>query len=262
VSTASCNGTFYFDDIELKALGAANINTSISITTESQSNIVGFAVNISGTLTDMYGVALKDEIVVLYYAVRGVDFWSPIASDSTNNLGNYYAQWIPSGTGYFVVKAVYAGNSTYVGTSDNITLSILPYSNEYVFSVESNSTISNLNFDTQNTTLSFEVSGEGGTTGYVRVTLAKTLAPDISKLKIQVDSSNCNYTYQETDVSWMVTFTYTHSVHQVYIKLGQEAVDEFSPSAISLLLLTTGVLLALFGKRRANQRKRDLLHIS
>jgi hypothetical protein len=254
VSTDSCNGTFYFDDFELNALDTANMYTSISIKTESQSNIVGFAVNISGTLTDMYGVALKDENVVLYYSVRGVDFWSPIASDSTDNLGNYYVQWIPSATGYFVVKAVYAGNSTYVGTSNNITLSILPYGNEYVFSVESNSSISNLNFDTQNTTLSFEVSGAEGTTGYVRVTLAKNLAPDISKLRIQVDSSNCNYVFQETDASWIVSFTYTHSVHQVYINLGQETVDEFSPFAFSLLLLTVGALLALFSKRSSQKR--------
>jgi hypothetical protein len=163
-------------------------------------------------------------------------------------------QWIPSATGYFVVKAVYAGNSTYVGTSNNITLSILPYGNEYVFSVESNSSISNLNFDTQNTTLSFEVSGAEGTTGYVRVTLAKNLAPDISKLRIQVDSSNCNYVFQETDASWIVSFTYTHSVHQVYINLGQETVDEFSPFAFSLLLLTVGALLALFSKRSSQKR--------
>lgn len=262
VSTDACNGTFYFDDIELNALSTANTNTSISITTESQSSVVGFAVNISGTLTDMQGVALKGENVVLYYAVSGVDFWSPIASDSTDDLGNYYAQWIPAGTGYFVVKAVFTGNSTYAGTSSNITLSILPYGTDYVFGVESNSTVSDLNFDAQNTTLSFEVSGAEGTTGYVRVTLAKTLAPDISKLTVQLDSSNYSYTYQETDVSWIVTFTYTHSVHQVYINLGQKTVDEFSPYAFWIMLLATGALLVFVGKKRTIKGKHELNSIS
>jgi len=254
VSTDACNGTFYFDDFELDALGTANKTTDISIATESQSTIIGFAVNISGTLTDSYGVPLKNENVILYSAVSGVDSWSPIASDSTDNIGNYHVQWIPSATGYFVIKAIYAGDFTYVGASNSVTLSILPYSDEYVFSVESNSTVSGLNFDTQNMTLSFDVNGPEGTTGYVRVTLTKNLAPDMSKLKILVDSSNCDYAYQETNASWIVTFTYTHSVHQVYINMGQETVAEFSPITFTLLLLATGVLLALLSKRRVQKR--------
>lgn len=134
---------------------------------------------------------------------------------------------------------------------------------DFAFSVESNSTVTGMEFNAQNATLSFTVSGEEGTTGYVRMTLAKNLAPDIEKLKIQVDSLNCDYTYEETSTSWIITFSYSHSTHQVCINLGQTSVDEYppiAPIAFSLLFISAGMLLTLLRKKRVQttQRSRQL----
>jgi len=194
--------------------------TSISISTSSTSTFVGFAVNVTGSLRDIYGTGLKNETVVLYYAFSGVSTWTPITSDTTDSLGNYHAVWIPPATGSFIVKAEWTGNSTYVGAHNVTNLDILTYEEEYVFSVESNSTISSLAFNPNNLKLSFTVSGTPDTRGYVRVTAAKSLVDDIEDVKVYLDNEKVNYTANSLDDSWLLHFTYLHSTREVTISLG------------------------------------------
>lgn len=76
----------------------------------SKSTFVGFRVNITGTLQDMFGNGLNNETVVLHYTFSEISTWTPITSDTTDNLGNYNAVWIPPATGSFVIKTEWAGN--------------------------------------------------------------------------------------------------------------------------------------------------------
>jgi len=193
--------------------------TFISISTSSLSTFVGFAVDINGTLYDIHRDGLENQTVVLFYTFSGANTWVPITSDTTNHLGNYYVKWIPPATGYFTIKAEWTGNSTHFGANNTVSLSSIPYQNKYVFSVESNSTVSSLAFNSTNRMLSFMVSGPSGTKGYVKVTVAKTLVGDIADVKVYLDGSQLNYTVTSLDDSWLLYFTYLHSTHEVTISL-------------------------------------------
>nr|MDO8134058.1 hypothetical protein [Candidatus Njordarchaeum guaymaensis] len=139
--------------------------TCLSISTQSASAYAGYSVHINGTLCDFYGNYMKDEMIVLSYTFPGAAGWNQITSANTGALGNYYVEWISPATGSFTIKAEWTGNATYFGAVKNVSLSSTPYQNAYVFSVESNSTITALAFDTANWELSFTATGPSGTSG-------------------------------------------------------------------------------------------------
>ena len=230
------------------------MSTFISLSTSTPSTLIGFSVNITGRIHDMYGNGLSDETIVLSYSFSGISTWTPIASALTDSFGNYSAMWIPTGTGYFNLKAEWAGNATFLLANATVTLSALPYANHYVFSVESNSTISNLAFNSQTNQLTFTATGPSGTRGYTKVTIAKSLVSNITGLQITFDGAPYNYTVSEAKDSWVLTFTYSHSSHAIVISL-PPSVPEFRSSLILLLFMTI-TLLAI--SITILKRKRDL----
>jgi parallel beta-helix repeat protein len=222
----------------------------ISISTSATSTYAGFAVDIYGTLCDMDGEPLESEPVVLYYTFQGVENWLPITSDVTDDLGHYYAKWIPSATGYFVIKAEWSGNATYFGTKSNVSLSALPYQNQYVFSVESNSTVTGLAFNTTSWELGFSATGPSGTRGYVRVTVAKSLVANVTNIRVSLDGNESTYSVTSIDDSWLVTFDYMHSTHQVIVDLDVTKVPEFPSFFILPLLIMTTLLIVTAHRRK------------
>lgn len=224
--------------------------TYVSISTSSTSTVIGFTVNINGTLQDVYGNGLQNEPVVLYYTFAGVSQWFPMTSSITDSLGYYSAQWIPTATGTFQIKAEWNGNATYSGTSGNVTLSSVSAMNQYVFSVESNSTISSLAFNTTSSELSFTASGSSGTSGYVKVTVAKSLVADVTSIKVYLDNNQTSYSIESAGDSWLLTFNYTHSTHEVRVDLSTIVVPEFSNNVILLLLAILAVALMVSKKGR------------
>ena len=207
--------------------------------------------NINGTLYDIYGSGLRNEPLVLYYTFPGFATWIPITSDITDPFGNYNVKWFPPATGYFTIKAEWVGNMTHFGASNTITLSSMPYQDQYVFSVESNSTISALTFNSTANELSFTASGPPGTLGYARVFISKELVANISDLKVYVDETQVDYVAAPTDDSWLLYFVYEHSTHNIVV-----VIPEF-PSVLILSLLMIFTLGAVgFSKKRKQNAPR------
>lgn len=237
--------------------------TFVSISTSSSSTFVGLRVGIAGTLHDMYENGLKNETVVLYYTFSGISTWTPITSDTTDNLGNYHTVWIPPATGYFVIKAEWAGNTTHFATNNTVTLNSLIYNNQHVFSVESNSSISGLAFNTTDWTLSFTVTGPNGTRGYVKVTIAKSLVADIPSIRVYLGGNQTEYSITSTDDSWLLTFDYIHSTHQVVVDLvGAPEPEPAVPwqwiiaAIITIAVIGTGLLVYFAKVKKTNQKIR------
>jgi parallel beta-helix repeat protein len=259
VHTYASPGTF---DVTLTVLDAEGLGSlfskdvlvimpaSVSVSTSSKSTVIGFLVDIKGTLLDGYGNGLEDESVVLSYASPEGNFWFLIGVGITDNLGLYDVHWILPTNGTFTIKAEWAGNATYSGASSNLTLSSLPFMNQYAFSVESNSTVSALAFNTTSSELSFTVSGPSGTKGYVKVSIAKSLVENVSSLEVYLDGSESEYSMTSVGDSWLLMFNYVHSNHQVVINLGITVVSEFS-SVILLLGLLVTLIAFLLAKPRA-----------
>ena len=87
------------------------------------------------------------------------------------------------------------------------------------FFVESNSTVSELFFNSTSRELSFAVSGESGTEGYVEITIAKSLVSSVQDVKVYLDGTQLSVAITEDGDSWLLRFTYMHSTHHVIVSL-------------------------------------------
>ena len=195
--------------------GSFDIPSSLSINTESVATTAGSAVNVFGELTDSNNLALQNKTVVLSYTFPGTSSWIPISSAQTDDEGYYNIQWINSASGTFTLKTEWSGDTTNAYASNTTTLSFLPIENKSTFVIESNSTIHELAFNNNTSTLSFNVTGPSETKGYVKATIAKSFLANGNGLQAYIDGKPLNYTVINTEDSWIYTFSYSHSTHQI-----------------------------------------------
>ena len=219
-------------------------STQISISVNAPSTDVGSAVNVNGRLSDSNGNSLNDQSVTLSYALTGSDSWVPVGSGTTNSAGEYSIQWVNTASGTFTLKAEWNGNDEYLGASATTTLSFLPYQNQQVFFVESNSTVTALAFNSTSLELSFTVNGTSETMGYVKVTIAKSLAENAADIKVYLDGNQLNYDVTSNPDSWLLTFTYAHSTHNVMISLAANEPEDTVPNN-DLILIAIVIVIAV-----------------
>jgi hypothetical protein len=205
----------------------------ISIAADTSTLTVGSAVDINGKLLGVNDSAIgANKTIIFSYSVDSGNSWYPVGSARTNQQSQYSIQWVPQASGIFSLKTEWSGDENYTGASNTTTLCLLPYEDQKVFCVESNSTITDLDFSSVNHTLAFAVSGPSGTTGYTKVAIAKSLVADATTITATVDGKTVNYTISEANSNWIMEFTYSHSTHQVSINLaGQEAEKEPTAAA-------------------------------
>jgi outer membrane protein assembly factor BamB len=216
---------------QVYAFGAAPLaQTTLSLSLKSQTSLLGFSVTLNGELLMENQTAVSNARVKFSYSINNGQSWNDITSTFTSADGSYSAVWTPSAIGTFLVKASYDGLYPYQSSQKNVELSVLPYNNQYVFAVSSNSTVSSLAFNSQSNTLSFTVSGPSDTTGYVDMQIAKNLVPDIANLKVNLDGSNLIYTATSNSESYLLHFTYTHSSHTITVNLGTAPTTSPTPS--------------------------------
>jgi hypothetical protein len=231
------------------------VQTHISLLTSSSSTMAGLEVNATGRLVDIYGGVLKNETIVLYYSLGRLSSWLPIASDRSDDSGNYSITWIPTGTGCFLLKAEWAGNETHSCAKSNVTVSSTSYRNQYVFTVESNSSISGQAFDEADQSLRFSVSGPNGTRGYARVTVAKILVAGPLNVGVFVDGVEKDFRTVSANDSYLLFFDYSHSVHRVVVDLDITVVPEFPESMVLPLLMVATLLGVLFSVKTLSAKR-------
>ena len=193
---------------------------------------------------------MANEPVVFQYTFPGVATWFPLSSAFTDVLGYYNIQWINSATGAFTLKTEWAGNATHFSATNTTTLTSLPYQNQNVFFVESNSTITSLAFNSTSQALSFTVTGEPNTTGYVKVTIQKSIVANGSDLKVFLDGYELTYTLTESADSWALLFNYSHSTHQVIVKVDENSIVPEYTSWLTLSLVLILALPIIFYKKK------------
>lgn len=193
--------------------------TTLSLSLSSSTSYVGFKIEIDGNLTcNEKGVSSAP--ILLSYSVTTGKSWNDITLVETGIDGNFSAVWMPSATGNYLVKAIWDGNSTFPATSGMVNLAVIPFQEQNVFSVTSNSTITALSFDSESRELSFNVTGPSGTIGCVNVYIAKSLIADIEGIEVKLNEEEAEFTVTSLDDSWLLTFTCQHSTHTVIIALG------------------------------------------
>ena len=220
--TGHVTGWHLIDDFSISSMSLKipTLTTSC-ISSVTQSN---FKVKIIGDLT-ANGVPIPDAPLLLSYSVTNGDSWQDLTSVHTGSDGSYSALWLPSATGDYMLKAVYRGNENFLGTSYIISFSIEPCNEYSVFSITSNSTLSELSFNSANKELNFKVSGDPDTTGYVSVYIPETILSDISGLRVFLDNNQVQYTVQPQSEGWLLFITYHHSTHIFTVNLGSSSAD-------------------------------------
>ena len=243
-----------FDGTTTQFITIVRLSSTISISLSSSTSYVGFKVGINGSLT-CNEVGLSGAPIVLSYSVTGGDSWNDITLVDTASDGGYSAEWMPYATGNYLVRAIWSGNATYWETNTTVSLAVTPFKEQSVFSVTSNSTVSELAFNSTSRELSFTVTGPTGTTGYVNVYIAKTLVDNIADVKVYLDGDQLNYTATSLDDSWLLHFTYRHSTHTIAISLGLAPFippELITPLSLGILAvaLTVATTLLIFKIRR------------
>jgi outer membrane protein assembly factor BamB len=226
--------------------------TTLTISLTPSTTYIGFKVEIDGKLSYPNGTGVSEAGLLLSYSVTGGNNWIDITSVTTDSDGVYSVVWMPAATGNYLLKVSWEGkqSSWILGAIDYTTLAVTPYGQEYVFSVSSNSTVSNLAFNSTTRTISFTVSGPSGTNGYARVFISKELVANISDLKVYIDENQVNYVTTSTDSSWILYVSYEYSTHDIVI-----VIPEF-PSVLFLPLLLVSTLSAVVFSKKRRQKKR------
>ncbi len=193
---------------------------TLIVSCQSSATLSNFKVDINGSLiADGQGVPFAS--IQLSYSVNGGNSWIDLTLLNTDSNGDFLAVWMPTVTGNYLLKAEWLGNDQYPQTSTTVNFAVTPYEKDLAFSVISNSTLSEIFFNSTSKELSFTVSGSSDTTGYINVHIPKSLISDASNLKVYLDGNQLVYTTQSQGDSWLVSFSYHHSTHQISIEFTQ-----------------------------------------
>lgn len=211
----------------------AKSSALISLSANPTSCAVGQSVTISGQLVDgRSGVGLANKPIRLIF--KGENVSGTIATVNTDADGNYSYQWTMSCNFSVTIRAEFDGDDTWnnANTGVNILTTLtqtaaptasptpaLPDANQTGFLVESNSTVTALAFNSKSSELSFTVTGKSGTTGYIKVTIAKAIVADAQNISVMLDGAPIAYSLADQADSWLLTFSYHHSTHQVDVYL-------------------------------------------
>jgi len=199
--------------------------TSISLSSNSK---IGYTVSISGELS-CHNKEVANSDILLLYSVNEGETWNEISQVQTDSEGHYFVVWMPTATGNYVVKAMWRGDEDFPSSEVSTNLVVIPYEDEFVFPVSSNSTISSLVFDSDEKKLHFEVNGSSNTIGYAKVTIPIKLVSNKNKINVYFDGVKIPHQLESKGDSWIIVFTYKHSMHKVVIDLGRKTPNLFIP---------------------------------
>jgi hypothetical protein len=228
--------------------------------TTKESNLT---VDLNGTLT-LNGNPLPNFTVSISYSVNGGSSWTALTSVQTDADGGFVASWIPKALGNYLVRAeVQATPTTNPATQIIHTFTLVnpqKTEEENMFSVNSNSTVNQFNFDSENKALSFTVQGSSGTTGFVSVYIPKTVLSDLSELRTYVDGAEVPFEGKSVSDSWQISFSYPHSNHRIIMQLdtapGSNTEYSNLQSAesivtLSMLMISAAVIALIARKTRS-----------
>ena len=205
-----------------------------------------FNVEINGNLY-FNGTHISSAPILLSYSVSGGTSWQALTLVNTSLDGSFSAEWLPSVTGNYLINATYAGNSAYSSVSAMVNLVIAPFTSQSdndVFSVASNATVSALAFNSTGNLLTFTVSGPSGT-AYVDTYIAKSLIGDISTLQVYLDGNQINYTATSQGNSWLIYLTFGLSTHTVIMNLGMAAPKPILAVPLGTIVIASVVPIVL-----------------
>ncbi len=174
-------------------------------------------VEINGLL-QLNGTSVAGVPIQLSISKTGGQDWESLTMVSTGSDGSFSALWQPSATGNYLIKAFLEKTTTMNEATKVVNFALANQENS-VFSLTSNSTITQFNFNPDGKELSFIASGPSGTKGYVDLYIPKDILDDASQLKAYVDGNQVSFSSQSQSESWLIQFDYSHSQHKITLTI-------------------------------------------
>lgn len=219
---------------------------------------------------------LGDTVTIWFTAAYEIDNAAFTNANGTLYLNGYPMTWSTTKTRWeYAYTATSPGTVAFIITGVNdlsqgltvindlagaqtITSSSIP------FLIVSNSTITELTFNSGTKTITFTVSGPNGTVGHTNLTIAKALIQNITGLQIYIDESPISYTVTSTDYSWLIHFTYFHSAHKVLIIIDPQYSTQSQKNLLTfivvLIVIAVAITISLIRKNAA-QRQNKKAHL-
>jgi hypothetical protein len=213
---------------------------AIKINTQCVTVTSGFKVLISGNLV-IGNKEVADAALLLSYSVNNGSSWNELTTVVTDSQGGFLADWRPNVSGNYLLKASYSG-TVYAPTSSVVSFVLLPATDQNVFSVTSNSTISGFAFNSTSSELSFTASGPSGTRGYAQVSIAKSMVSSADGLAVLIDGNPVKYTSEGNGDFLTLTFEYFHSTHQVVVCFEADRVVSLQAPNLWILVSIVAIL--------------------
>jgi hypothetical protein len=143
-------------------------------------------------------------------------------------------------------------------------------STTYSVPILSNSTVSNFNFDVNTKTISFNVTGTPGTTGYCNITIPRSLL-DISTQSSWIIEEDGNrvpagqYNVTQNADYTFIHIIYTHSNHTISIIGTVSSVQEMPPNMVPFIILIVSLIamvLVMTQRRKIRSLKTKSLDVA
>jgi hypothetical protein len=260
--------TLYLAEVTGNSYGITALNPSISNKTIT---VIWDQIKITDGGVTKEILTLDETVTVWFRAIYEYDGTPFTGNNGTLYLNGTRMTWSSTnarweytyttnivGTVTFKISAVLDSSQNLTTINDaagakTITIWSMP------FSIISNSIITELYFNSSSKIITFKISGQDGTTGYINITIAKTLIEDVSELKIYLDDEPINYTLSYTNNFWLIHFTYHHSTHKVVIHLGStSATKPIETYANPLTAYDIGIVtLAIFTAMKLGEKKQN-----
>ena len=212
---------------------------------------------ITGSLT-YNKTAIPDAAMYIGYSADGGANWQNLELVKTNIAGSFGATWIPNATGNYILFAQWEGNTTLHLINATINLSLTPDSEGNVFSVVSNSTVSNFTYNSETQELSFLTNGTSNTIGYSYTSIPKNLVSDIQTIQVNLDGKPIAFGSQSKDAVWVISCVYEQSEHTFTIQLPftESLTSEELPWNIIIIIVVITFLIFTIGVANIVRRKR------
>jgi len=220
---------------------------TIEIDCKSTAATSNLKVTVTGTLT-YNKTAIPSASIYLSFSADSGNRWENFSLVQTRADGSFGALWIPNATGNYLLNAKWDGNSTLHWMNATANLALMPDSTGNVFSIASNSTISDLNYTAATQTISFNTNGTTSTTGYVHVCVPKTLVKDVQALRVNIDGKPITFTFssEDQDDVWVISCVYTQSEHAFTLQI--PLIEILSPATTPWIVIVIAIaLLIAFG---------------
>lgn len=199
-------------------------------------------VTVSGTLTYNHTGIEGAPIYAAYSANKGKT-WQNFSLVQTHSDGSFSTVWVPNATGNYMVSTQWDGNLTLHWLNTSTSLVLTPDSAGNEFSVASNSTLSDLIYDSASRQLRFSTNGTSNTVGYLTICVPKALAADAQALQLKMDGASQTFGIQSQDGVWVISCTYSQSSHDFVVQIPAEVM--FSPVETPWLMIAIAAVVAV-----------------